>query len=100
MQRTENVTSPKQVYRGPCYQKLTGENHHYTHNPGKSARHWACGRQTGSKGPTVSSNVEIDFYPKTAQVQRLYRPGLKSPVGPPFDATPGRQFSTYASTEQ
>jgi hypothetical protein len=34
--------------------------------------------QTVSKGPTVSSNVEIDFYPNSL-VRRLCGPGLKNP---------------------
>ena len=47
MQRTENVTSPKQVYRGPYYQKPTGENHYYTHNP------WEIGSPLGVWSATL-----------------------------------------------
>jgi hypothetical protein len=77
MQRTENVTSPKQVYRGPYYQKPTGENHHYTHNPGKSARHWACGRQalpnrvTSELSVIREKSVEVQNGPATEAAATL-----------------------------
>jgi hypothetical protein len=54
MQRTENVTSPKQVYRGPYYQRPTGENHHYTHNPGNRL---ATGRVVGHPEAMICSLI-------------------------------------------
>jgi hypothetical protein len=69
MQGTENVTSPKQVYRTTRSQPA--KNHHRTHT-WESARHWADCRQSGMYGPPLCRKRKMKLTGWSAQMYSAF----------------------------